>query len=506
MEPDEQNLALSQGLLGLGAGLLSGSFGHYGAMAPALGQGAAGFGQGYGNAMRYNLESQQLKMLQQNYQRQNAQMDLANSFVRAHPEMFGGAGVGGGNGGGGQQPMVPGTSTSPYVLSPQTQASMQQPQQPPADPRVTAAQYQMLLGVTKGDPAAIGSANEQLYPKGLVQREGPIVNPFDGREIAPAPPKLPEGFGMKRNATGQYEIFQVPGSNLIPKQAGDVAGATTEAREKAMDPRTFVEVPQGTQGKKMVPRSSLLPQNPAPVVPGSAAVVPPQGRSFGMTPGLEQETMSKDLATARSGYTNTALAAQESLPSIQLMKTALISGLKTNNLAEYTNGFGGWMKALGIDPTQYGLNDPTNTQEFTKGATKLVADMTRALGGREPFQAMQFVQKGNPGLGNTVDANVKLVALAEGTKLWEIRRDQEAQAWADKHGGTTDGFIQNFQMRNPVQTFWQKSFDEIKKQMPDNSIIVKPYNPNGGSLNMGPVEKGSPTFVVPKGWDVKVIK
>lgn len=503
MEPDEQNLALSQGLLGLGAGLLSGSFGHYGAMAPALGQGAAGFGQGYGNAMRYNLESQQLKMLQQNYQRQNMMMELATKYL-------GGGGVGGGNGGGmggGQQPMVPGTSTSPYVLSPQTQASMQQPQQnqqPPQNQQQSLANLGLLFGIGKMDPSAILAANEQLNPKGAAVREGGMANPYNGDQILPPMLKTVEGLAQRYNpTTKQYEYYKPVGSDLVAQQAGAVAGATTKAKEEVMDPRTPVEVPMGTRGKQMKMRSELLPQGqPNPMAPG-ASVVPPQGGSFGMTPGLEQETLSKDLATARSGYTNTALAAQESLPSIQLMKTALISGLKTNNLTEYTNGFGGWMKALGIDPTQYGLNDPTNTQEFSKGATKLVADMTRALGGREPFQAMQFVQKGNPGLGNTVDANVKLVALAEGTKLWEIKRDQEAQAWADKHGGTTDGFIQNFQMRNPVQTFWQKSFDELKKQMPDNSIIVKPYNPNGNSLNMGPVEKNYATQPIPKGWSVK---
>lgn len=64
MEPDEQNLALSQGLLGLGAGLLSGSFGHYGAFGPALGQGVSGFQQGYGGAMQRSLQLKQLKMQQ----------------------------------------------------------------------------------------------------------------------------------------------------------------------------------------------------------------------------------------------------------------------------------------------------------------------------------------------------------------------------------------------------------------------------------------------------------
>jgi len=71
LEPDEQNLALSQGLLGLGAGLLSGSFGHYGAFAPALGSGLSGFQQGYGNALNQSLH---MKMFNQQKMLQDAQI------------------------------------------------------------------------------------------------------------------------------------------------------------------------------------------------------------------------------------------------------------------------------------------------------------------------------------------------------------------------------------------------------------------------------------------------
>lgn len=71
LEPDEQNLALSQGLLGLGAGLLSGSFGHYGAFAPALGSGLSGFQAGYGNALNQSLH---MKMFNQQKMLQDAQI------------------------------------------------------------------------------------------------------------------------------------------------------------------------------------------------------------------------------------------------------------------------------------------------------------------------------------------------------------------------------------------------------------------------------------------------
>lgn len=78
MDPDEKNLALSQGLLGLGAGLLSGATGHYGAFAPALGQGMQGFNTAYQQA---NTNALHLKMFKQNQLLQNAQISNFNSEV-----------------------------------------------------------------------------------------------------------------------------------------------------------------------------------------------------------------------------------------------------------------------------------------------------------------------------------------------------------------------------------------------------------------------------------------
>lgn len=510
LDPDEQNQALSQGLLGLGAGLLSGSFGHYGALAPSLGMGATGFAQGYGNAQKFALEQQQLKMLKQNYDRQNTLMDLAARYLPgAQPQALGPAPAIPGTSTSPYvnapppPPAVPGTSTSPYVNAPALLSSagpmpaLSQPATPsaPSNERENLARLGLVFGIGKMDPGAILNANEQLYPKGVAQRENaPVVDPFSGKWIAPPYPKLPDGLAARLNADGQYEIYQLPNSNLIASQAAGVKGATTQAEKTVEDQHTMIEVPNGKGGTVLMSRADYLSrQKPASQPATTAASATSYGGSLGTSQGTESKEYSTKLAGAREGYTNTALAAQEALPSIQLMKNSLINGLKTNNLAEYTSGFGGWMKAFGFDPTQYGINDPTNVQEFSKGATKLVADMTRALGGREPFQAMQFVQKGNPGLGNTVDANVKLVALAEGTKLWEIERDRQAQTWAQAHGGTTDGFIQNFQMKHPVQTFWQKSYDDLKKQVPEVNLEVKPYRPNGNSLNMGPQEQNFAT-------------
>src|SRR6185436_14686921 len=85
MEPDEQNLALSQGLLGLGAGLLSGSFGHYGQFGPALGAGAAGFQHAYGQAQQTSLHNKMFaqQKLYQDKQMQNLQSEIDKRTAEA---------------------------------------------------------------------------------------------------------------------------------------------------------------------------------------------------------------------------------------------------------------------------------------------------------------------------------------------------------------------------------------------------------------------------------------
>lgn len=325
---------------------------------------------------------------------------------------------------------------------------------------------------------------EQSKP--IVQREGGLTD-WQGNQITPPLPKAPEGFGLNRSADGKgYQLYKLPGAGEVPAFKGQEAGAVSRAQtENTLHP---VTLPSGASVQ--MPGSGLMP--PAQGIPTGA----PQGQPLNIGQPTEAKDYAGKLAGAREDYTKSAMAAQESLPSIQLMKDAMANGLKTNNLAPYSAAIGGWLNSVGIDPKKYGITDPTNAQEFTKGATKLVADMTRALGGREPFQAMQFVQKGNPGLTNTIDANIKLISLVEGTKQWEIARDQQAQAWADKHGGTTSGFIQDFQKNNPVQKFWQQSYDAFKGQMSSGGVsidksgaIVKGHSGTGKTLNWSDMPK-----------------
>lgn len=474
---DPQNI----GLLTLGAGLLAGggpsrqptNFG--GILGTAGGQALSAMQAAH--LQQSNLEQQRLQMqlLQQNYERQNRLMDFASQYLHdpgvVQPQTA---------------PLAPQPMPGPWASGlnqppPELQQSVlgPNPAQPQSQQR-KLANVGLAFAIMKNDPAAILSANEQLYPKGIPQREGaPVVDPYTGREISPAPLKTSEGLAQRRNpVTGQLEYYKPPGAELIPQQAADIEAAKLIAKA----PLTMAPPRQTLSGQTtyQTEAQAIAEANQPRGVVGAR---PPGAVGYGPT--IEGKEYSVKLASAREDYTKAAMTAHEALPSLQLMKDALINGLKTNNLTEFTSNWGGWMNALGIDPAQFGINDPTNAQEFQKGATKLIAEMTRGLGSREPFQAIQFVQKGNPGLGNTVEANVKLTSIVEGTKFWEIARDQEAQKWAQKYG-TTDGFIQDFSAKNPVSKYWQKSYDELKKQIPKTTAPVTPMKRNTGSVPLQP--------------------
>lgn len=132
LEPDENNLALSQGLLGLGAGLLSGSFGHYGAFAPALGQGVSGFQSGYQNSLNSQIQN---KLYKAHIAKFQADVDKENRMSQAASQ------IGGVLSGMPQQPppgllaqptaqpTMPALSNTPQMV-PSSVPGLQQPQEP----------------------------------------------------------------------------------------------------------------------------------------------------------------------------------------------------------------------------------------------------------------------------------------------------------------------------------------------------------------------------------------
>lgn len=181
MEPDENNLALSQGLLGLGAGLLSGSFGHYGAFAPALGQGVAGFQSGYNTSINSQVQN---KLYKAHIAKFQADVDKENRMGQASSQIGG-------------------------ILS-------GAPQQPPPG----------LLAMPTAQPTTPAlSSTPQMVPSsvpGLQQPQEPLIKPLNTQDITgvalPPPQGMAAGQGPRKPPTSDQllQAYQIASANGLP--------------------------------------------------------------------------------------------------------------------------------------------------------------------------------------------------------------------------------------------------------------------------------------------------
>ena len=283
------------------------------------------------------------------------------------------------------------------------------------------------------------------------------VNPSTGQQQFY--PSLPEGMTPQGVAPGMEDYWARKAlSSLNPAEAT----------------KTYFEtgIMPGQSG------SSAPQPAPAQIAPtGAAANIPPSVQSAiagaapsteGMTPQgkadaakssaiKQQELRATSLNAERESYAKSAQGAAEALPDITLMKDALAAGLKTGATASTQLAIQKYAQDLGLPFS----GDITNALEFQKGTVKLVAEITKSVSSREAVQGMMFLKTGNADLDSTVELNKKVIALAEGTKQWEIARDEAAQKYAYQHNGSIEGFAQQFIQQNPVHNFWQKSYDSM---------------------------------------------
>lgn len=174
--PDEKNLALSQGLLGLGAGLLSGSFGHYGAFAPALGGGVQGFQTGYNNSIHSQVQN---KLYRAHILKFQADADKENRMGQASAQI--------GQVLSGQPPAPP-----PGFLSNPTP----QPTTPP------------LSNAPQMVPSSV---------PGLQQSQEPIIKPFAPQNVTGVPLGPQGGLGPRAPTSDQFlKAYNIAVTNGIP--------------------------------------------------------------------------------------------------------------------------------------------------------------------------------------------------------------------------------------------------------------------------------------------------
>lgn len=201
---NSQGDALRQGLLGMGAGLLSGSRGSYGAFAPALGGGIAGFQSGMQNAQQMQQRDALVKMQQAVAAQKLAQAQAYQNFFNPVPASGGIA-------------SPSGATSFPVAASGPAGATA------PAQPGVSAASPEI-------DDAkinqAIMSGNPALVAWGFKMRE--VQNQGSGSF---APQQSTNGY-FHMNKDGTVEILKGPdGKPLMPITASpDTQGQVSYAK------------------------------------------------------------------------------------------------------------------------------------------------------------------------------------------------------------------------------------------------------------------------------------
>jgi len=254
--------ALIQGLLGFGGGILSGNYGRYGQLSPALGQGIQGFSQGYYGAKQQEEENrrrQELLDLQQGqFGMQKQQFEFQQQQMREQQEarkrLFGGISP---------QPV----QTQQPITRQDPSGALVRPMMPdqpmdvrPIGPDDFTAPEVGVQGKKMEDPAVYRSMAMQAAAAGLTQEatflnglatqlesqqekeqnrnektftdnQG-IVRYFNtGEPVAKQKPKAPEG--MQYDDAGQ--LISIPGYLDMKKQIAQ-AGATKVSQTMGSGP------------------------------------------------------------------------------------------------------------------------------------------------------------------------------------------------------------------------------------------------------------------------------
>lgn len=198
MDPDEQNLALSQGLLGLGAGLLSGSFGHYGAFAPALGQGISGFQTGFNNAVNSSIQN---KLYKAHTAKFLADVDKENRMSLAASQI-GGILTG-------QPPPVLGGQPQPALSTP-SPSMFVRPNGPGAAVPPPGQAPQTTQNTAPSSPQSIPGIPPIVNPM-------PIQPPIQGTPLAPPPVPNAAPSDQSRVESDKFlRAYQLAAANGLP--------------------------------------------------------------------------------------------------------------------------------------------------------------------------------------------------------------------------------------------------------------------------------------------------
>lgn len=217
------------------------------------------------------------------------------------------------------------------------------------------------------------------------------------------------------------------------------------------------------------------------------------GYQSGQSPalGAEQKARGDALAAQRTSIDEDAGTAMSIKARISEMRDAS-QNFQTGATAPLKEKLGSIAIAMGQDPQAVNarLGNISDMQAFNKEATQMAFDMVKQLGSREAAAVVNQAVKSSAQMGNQPGANKAIMDVMEGMADWKIAKQEQAQAWADSHHGSIEGFQTFFNKTNPIT----KYVHEVKATSP------MPMGGAGGPPGPGnAVNQQSAPQAVPRG-------
>lgn len=318
--------------------------------------------------------------------------------------------------------------------------------------------------------ASTSPLQQQLWVQKAYQDAGAMQHTFGG--VANVLGMGPGGslvFGKPPEATimrnGKVEL--APGS-LAAIQATEAAhaiGQTFGHPVPTVNAVTGATTGYTSAGRAMGYGAPFEASGTPPIAPGTQTGGAPSPQSgvpifkIGPAQAQGQEVLGKQATEQLTTAIDDQQSAQQQIAQLGEL-TANLDALNTSaskpakvEIERLVNGIG---TTLGMKPFNLDL---TNTQAAEKTIINFTQSATRALGAREPFQAIQFIEKSLPSIKNTPDANQVVSGMLRGLAEYANARGSAAQAWQSKYGS---GYVPGV---GTFQGTWQKQASPLAFMM-----------------------------------------
>jgi hypothetical protein len=278
---------------------------------------------------------------------------------------------------------------------------------------------------------------------------------------------------------GIYDVR--PGAATLKPGYVSGVGAVEGAKAGVKDEHTLVDgkLPDGTpvvrtQKQALETAGGIAPQpgQAAPATVGAPGQPPGGGFVNGQSPAVETEVKEYGGHLAKEHQAMNEEATNSQLINARIGEMAQASqGFTAGSLQPYKGALGGLLIAVGQDPQKVDakLGNISDWQAFNKEATQMAFDLTRTLGSREAASVVSMAVKNSANDSLQPAANRKILGVMSGIADWKQARARSADAWAQGHGGSIQGF----------QTFW------------NDQAPIGPYIE--AATNRLPAPKGLPT-------------